>query len=275
MENRRDYVKLNVLYKFILTHEAKNRSAPGSLEKEAAINDDMIFVEAPEDYKKLLDKAFAFLDWVNKSDFTYTWIPSSRLLKTDDDTFVRVNGLLSYLRELKITERLHFGRFSHTWVGRCYFASIDWGYPTGAGWIMSSDVVKWIETSSIPPETDPYEFETSSRLQGDAEDRLLGMMDDFGRPEDSGLGLLLAGLKLNRVTDKRFHDIPNHNFWFGQPNTTQSLLIHHVPAPLMSDLAASYQVLDTRGCEAVWNQEVPIAPAQGNETTLVWRNSVS
>ncbi|KAJ3091845.1 UDP-Gal betaGal beta 1,3-galactosyltransferase, polypeptide 6 [Quaeritorhiza haematococci] len=246
---------------------------PEGIRKESEMYGDMVIVEGEEDYKKLLMRTMRFLEWIREGNFTYTW-----LLKTDDDSFVRVNGLLSYLHELNIHTRLHMGRFSHTWTsGSCFFGSIEWGYPAGAGWLMTSDVVTYLTNTPFPLELDPYTFDTRTRRPEDDWLRTERLMDAFGRPEDTALGLALAGFKLNRVSDKRFHDYGWDNYWerfrFGypQPNTTRSLLIHHVTPEIMGGLAEAYRVLDTQGCEGVWRGELGIVEGGEDEVPSVSR----
>ena len=66
------------------------------------------------------------------------------VLKTDDDTYIRVRELAAELEPLSRRD-LYFG-----FIGACRDTDPNVGYMSGMGYALSWDLVEWIATSEIP-----------------------------------------------------------------------------------------------------------------------------
>ncbi|KAJ3082244.1 UDP-Gal betaGal beta 1,3-galactosyltransferase, polypeptide 6 [Quaeritorhiza haematococci] len=216
----RKTVQLSFIYKFVLAHSPEYIHA---IQKESDEYGDILVMDTADDYDNLYGRVLWFYQWAHRSNFSYTW-----LLKTDDDSFVRVNGLISYLRQLNIRKRLQMGRWYYGQYKPCWYGGIRWGYPIGLGYVTSEDLVRFICENPFPYEMDP-----------------------FGRPEDAGMGMIFASIETHMLEEiARFHDNGNGVGYFGKDPSASSLVVHHLQANQIQDLAGRFRILDTKGCVA-------------------------
>ena len=151
------------------------------LNEERSRSDDLIVLPNLEDnYEKLTEKVVASMQWINnKVDFDY-------LLKTDDDTFVRVDEVIKDL-QMKPSERLYWGFFNNgseiVKVGKWaetkpYICDRYVSYALGGGYVLSKDLISYIVDNS-----DKFKMFVN---------------------EDVSVWTWLAPLDVNKIHDERF-----------------------------------------------------------------------
>ena len=138
---------VKVTVKFVIGILGLHNNKTFSLRQEQKKYGDLLFLpELKDSYSNLTLKMKFGLIWVDKniSDFDY-------LIKTDDDTYVRVDSIEKAIRELNCEDQLHMGFFFGTsrphksgrWAEKkwlkcpCYLP-----YPSGGGYIISRKVLK-------------------------------------------------------------------------------------------------------------------------------------
>ncbi|XP_068722712.1 UDP-GalNAc:beta-1,3-N-acetylgalactosaminyltransferase 2-like isoform X1 [Montipora capricornis] len=118
------------------------------LQREMAVNDDILLVNVTDVYRNLPRKLLKFYSWcVENLHFNFT-------LKTDDDCFVNVEAIIKGVSEKKLQgkESVWWSRFRSDWpverVGKWrepdYTAPIYPSFACGAGNVLSADLVKWL-----------------------------------------------------------------------------------------------------------------------------------
>ena len=160
---------------------------PDDVIDEADTKKDMVFVDTTDAYKNLFRKVNLLFKWI--CDYCPHVV---HILKTDDDSFVRVDKLLTLMKTLP-RERLYYGSFLRRMPGRIRnkttkiltndplpgnkhnFPEWPW-YASGAGYILSHDLAKGIAYPPLPV------------VVQSAEDR--------------GIGMQLYGRNVSYVSDK-------------------------------------------------------------------------
>ncbi|XP_003745692.1 beta-1,3-galactosyltransferase 6 [Galendromus occidentalis] len=142
---------------------------------------DVVLLPFVDSYRNLTLKLLHSIKYlVEKCDCKY-------ILKADDDTFARVDLIVSELEVVKVEQRLYWGYFTGRApiFRRGTWAETDWflcdrylPYARGGGYIFSHRVAKYIADNS--PILQRY------------------------RSEDVSFGVWTAGLQLHRVHDPRF-----------------------------------------------------------------------
>ena len=165
-----------------------NSESISTMKREQSIFHDLLFLhEVTDDYRNLTLKVWMAMKWAYKSANTFDF-----LVKTDDDSYVRLDKLASTLRKLNCDERLYWGYFIGCSVpqhmGR--WAEAKWNicpqyipYAMGGGYVLSWKVVGMIARHA---------------------DRL-----KLYSNEDVTVGSWLAPYKLVRKHDLRF-DVESH-----------------------------------------------------------------
>eukprot|EP00126_Sphaerothecum_destruens_P000348 Sdes_comp10406_c0_seq1m2067 len=138
--------------RFVLTEQ--------EVEEEDKQYGDFLVIAEKIHYQELVLKTFALLKWA------HCHVEFSHLLKTDDDSYVNVNYLLARIRTKIGAQRVFLGHFwsnssvvvenGNPWSNLRYVKDTGLNmypyYPSGAGFVLSSDVVQLIITmnSLIP-----------------------------------------------------------------------------------------------------------------------------
>lgn len=181
-------ITCNFIYKFVIgTNFTTNREETyAKLKEEEQRYDDILWIKMEDTYTNLGLKVFAMYMWTAKVFFPGE---VTHILKTDDDSYVRLHELFDQLVPLP-TQRLYWGFFHPAPVkttGRFEnkaFA-LDTGlinypyYSDGSGYVVSKDVADFLGQSPIP-------FRT------------------YWTMEDCAVGFILSSLNLYRVQDPRF-----------------------------------------------------------------------
>ena len=137
---------VNVTVKFVIGILGLDNNITISLRDEEKYGDLLFLPELKDSYSNLTLKVKFGLIWADKnlSNFDY-------LIKTDDDTYVRVDSIEKAIRELNCEDRLHMGYFFGTsWPHRSgKWAEKKWlkcphylPYPLGGGYIISRKALK-------------------------------------------------------------------------------------------------------------------------------------
>ena len=149
-------------------------------QEKAAYQDLIILSSVAESYESLTNKVLEGFKWL-VSNYQFNF-----LLKIDDDSYVRISGLLDSLSQ-QPQERLYWGFFKG---GANVFKKGKWReedwflcdtylpYARGGGYILSSDLVHYLAASA-------------------------SFLQQY-KSEDVSVGLWLSPLKINRVHDTRF-----------------------------------------------------------------------
>jgi hypothetical protein len=162
----------------------ENGTISDDLAAEADREHDMVFVDTLEAYKNLFRKVNLIFKWV------VDWCSGTPyVLKTDDDSFVRVDQLLGLMKELPAT-RLYYGSFlrgmparirnkttkvltNNPLPGNTQNAPTWPAYASGAGYLVSHDVASAIAYPPLPL--------------------------DIQSAEDRGIGVQLFGLNVSYI----------------------------------------------------------------------------
>lgn len=205
----------NVLSKFVIGTHNLNADISQSIQREYTTHGDLLLLQDLTDsYKNLTAKLIRSLQWVDQNvDYKF-------LLKTDDDSFVKLGLLVRELQQ-KSDQRLYWGFFN----GRAHvkksgkWAEPDWflcdryvPYALGGGYVISSDLVHYISSNT------EYLQQYLS--------------------EDVSLGTWLGPLKINRVHDERFD-----TEFVSRGCQNNYLITHKQSAASMRDLYNNLQML--------------------------------
>ena len=138
-------------------------------------------MDTDEVYRNLPMKMLQFYQWASLQDFNFT-------LKTDDDCFVNVSGILKLLKSIELfeTSNLWIGNFRENfaidrhgkWAEYDYQAVSYPPFACGSGYLLSKDLVDWIALNSV-------------RLK-------------LYQGEDTSLGIWLSAISPSRIQEERF-----------------------------------------------------------------------
>ena len=118
-----------------------------SLQREQSLYQDLLLLEDLKDsYANLSAKVLLGFEWsqVNKVDFDY-------LVKTDDDSFMRIEALSEALRQMDCPRRLYWGYFmghafpeaTGKWMERNWFKCPHYmPYAMGGGYVLSRTLIE-------------------------------------------------------------------------------------------------------------------------------------
>ncbi|XP_065827451.1 UDP-GalNAc:beta-1,3-N-acetylgalactosaminyltransferase 2-like [Oscarella lobularis] len=122
------------------------------LDEEVSTEGDIILVDVVDVYRNITLKMLRFYEWVSQH------VEFSLLLKTDDDTFLNIEEVM------KTLDLYHMGALTNIWWGnfRTHWGVEKFGkwaefdykapfYPAfacGSGYVLSSDIVKWIGSNA-------------------------------------------------------------------------------------------------------------------------------
>lgn len=174
--------KNNVRYYFAIGVRGLNSTFTKALYDEHAISSDLLLLDVDEGYSDglITDKLVAAFVWVTANvDFTH-------LLKVDDDSFVRMDALLTVLQAAP-TRRFYYGHFrgdatvrrAGKWADHRYFLCDRYlPYAHGGGYVLSADLVDFV-------------VRNKDLLQRYAN-------------EDVSVGVWLSALRIERRHDRRF-----------------------------------------------------------------------
>lgn len=127
-----------------------------AIKKEAALYGDIIQANFVDSYNNLTLKSISMLEWVdnycNKAKF---------VLKTDDDMFINIPKLLTFLSKHSKDKRKIFGRLAKKWKpirnkASKYYVSVQQyknslfpDFTTGPAYLMTSDIVHELYTTAL------------------------------------------------------------------------------------------------------------------------------
>ncbi|XP_028392317.1 LOW QUALITY PROTEIN: UDP-GalNAc:beta-1,3-N-acetylgalactosaminyltransferase 2-like [Dendronephthya gigantea] len=153
-----------------------------SLYKESRKYSDIIFVPNVDVYRNLPSQLLEFFRWITKN------VSFSFVLKTDDDCFVDLQGILQGIDDHKLRNKskIWWGSFRTDWLieRQGKWAEPDYPgvtYPTfacGAGSVLSADLVHWIAKNA----------DSLKRYQG----------------EDVSMGIWLSAVGPTMIKDQRW-----------------------------------------------------------------------
>ena len=119
-----------------------------NLEEEHKTYQDILFLsELKDSYYELTNKVLQAFKWIDQN------VNSSYLLKVDDDSFVRLNVVLSELKSTSPRKKLYWGffrgdahvKFKGSWSEKNWHLCDRYlPYAQGGGYILSSDLVNFI-----------------------------------------------------------------------------------------------------------------------------------
>lgn len=222
-------VDSNVAIKFVIGTLSLSDSEMASLQSEHAMHKDLVLLHSLIDnYQNLTRKVLSTLVWASDQlHFSY-------LLKCDDDTYVRVNALLSELRKRRSSESLYWGYFTgrnrplskgkwaeHNWFLCDHFLP----FAMGGGYIISADLVHRVARNA-----DGLQLYSN---------------------EDTSVGVWLSPYKAERKHDTRFN---TEGISRGCSN---SHIVSHKQSP--SDMRSKHHLLLTTGsqCRREYNTKYP------------------
>ena len=119
-----------------------------SLEDENNLYQDILFLQELKDaYKELPSKVLQTFKWIDQN------VNSSYILKVDDDSFVRLDHIISELKSTHSARRFYWGffrgdahvKFSGPWSEKSWHLCDRYlPYAQGGGYILSGDLVNFI-----------------------------------------------------------------------------------------------------------------------------------
>lgn len=199
-----------------------------ALKEENDVTSDILFlVEIEESYTELTRKVLEMLKYADN------FIKFNFLLKVDEDSFVRIDQILTELLT-KPQERLYWGFFdgrahvkkSGKWQEEQYVLCDRYiPYALGGGYVISQDLVRFVSQNS-------------------------DMLQVF-KNEDVSLGTWLAPLKIHRVHD------PNFDTEYKSRGCYNSYLVTHKKPP--DELRTLQNTLDTMGTLCAKEQRVRLS----------------
>ncbi|BBN17367.1 hypothetical protein MPTK1_7g13990 [Marchantia polymorpha subsp. ruderalis] len=185
----------HVTVKFILG-KLKDDSEKTLVGLEKLVYGDVMELECEENMNN--GKSFYYFSSLAAEGGSYDYV-----MKTDDDSYVRIANLAIHLSPLSRTD-LYYG-----YILPCENQDPYKWYMAGMGYVISWDLVQWIRDSPIP----------RNRTEG-TEDELVGKWFDEG------------GKARNRVNDKPlFYDHPEFGGKCAHELIPESILIHQVKTP--------------------------------------------
>ena len=206
-------VKSTVIIKFVLGTAGIAKSQIFLLESEQANHNDLLLMGSlKDDYHNLTLKVLNILVWADSH------LRFSYLLKCDEDTYVRVEAIVSELNGRKTMENLYWGYFlGNTGPSKTgKFAEHNWflcdhflPYAMGGGYIISSNLVHIVARNA-------------------------GHLQLYSN-EDVSMGVWMSSYKIERKHDARFNffgwsrGCSNKHLLSGQQN--------------MADIRNKYQLL--------------------------------
>ena len=177
-----NHKQLNVCVFFAIGTSKLTESEKQTLDYELSNQGDLLLLPELEDsYKTLSEKVLQSLVWIDHN------VKFKFLLKSDDDTYARLDVILKELKE-KPTERLYWGFFDGRskvkrrgkWEEKHWFLSdLYLPYALGGGYVLSGDLVHFVS-------------QNAEYLQ-------------LYNSEDISMGTWLAPLNIHRVHDPRFN----------------------------------------------------------------------
>lgn len=137
-----------IVAKFIIGVKELAAEHMKSLEDENNLHQDILFLHELKDaYKELPSKVLQTFKWIDQN------VNSSYILKVDDDSFVRLDHIISELKSTHSARRLYWGFFrgdahvklSGPWSEKSWHLCDRYlPYAQGGGYILSSDLVNFI-----------------------------------------------------------------------------------------------------------------------------------
>lgn len=184
ISNQKDFVDLYINRENVTTKWQKLlHSVNQSLQEELQKSNDIFLVDVMDVYRNLPVKLLKFLHGL-ATNYKF-----SSLLKTDDDCFIHLSKVINELLNLKhkFGKNWWWSRFRHNWIVNYFGKWKDFNYasavypafPCGGGYVLSSDVVKWIALN----ENALYPY------QG----------------EDVSMGIWLSAIRLQKYEDNRWN----------------------------------------------------------------------
>jgi galactosylxylosylprotein 3-beta-galactosyltransferase len=155
------------------------------LQEEKEAFQDIVLLDFEEDYSKLLLKTLRVFQWCENN------IEFDLFMKTDDDSFIRVDLLLDEMRlripraELIYLGFMHNRSFVHRQETSKFYephfedCQTYLPYASGAGYILSNELVRYLAWPPLP-------------------------LRHF-RNEDVGIGFLLSTIQKRNIHETRFH----------------------------------------------------------------------
>lgn len=137
-----------VLAKFVIGVKELSQEHLKKLEEENTLYRDILFLpELKDAYEELPTKVLQTFEWIDQN------VNSSYILKVDDDSFVRLDMIISELKSTSSVNRLYWGffrgdahvKFSGPWAEKNWHLCDRYlPYAQGGGYILSSDLVNFI-----------------------------------------------------------------------------------------------------------------------------------
>lgn len=137
--------EVSVSAKFLVgTHQLSSHLLNNLTQEESTFNDVLLLKGLKDSYNNLSAKVLLGLQWA------YRNVPFDFLLKTDDDSYVRIKKLVAMLRKMDCDQRLYWGYFmglafpepSGKWAERNWFMCPHYlPYAMGGGYVLSRKVV--------------------------------------------------------------------------------------------------------------------------------------
>ncbi|KAL7752136.1 hypothetical protein RI367_002179 [Sorochytrium milnesiophthora] len=129
-------------------------SARTQLEEEQAQNDDLVLLDIDESYRDLSRKMVVIYSWI-ASQMPKRYPELKWILKTDTDVWINVRNILTFFDQYKPVRtfigyryldniRLLQGKWANPQYSSRYYPQ----YMAGAGYIVSADIVEWVQQQS-------------------------------------------------------------------------------------------------------------------------------
>jgi hypothetical protein len=171
----------SVALRFVVA-DANSSELERRLRFEQRLHGDIVRVQGADAYRRLTHKTLAAMRWLARSSSSFRW-----WLKTDDDSFVRLDRLVLQLR-----------RYCGDAAQLC-----QWGFFSVGAQRISDRAHKWFDDVFAGDTYPPYALGTAYALSAEAVRRLVA--DDERAPltmfanEDSAVGLWLERHNVTRI----------------------------------------------------------------------------